>query len=721
MPDGAERTSIALRVENPSTGAVLYQCLKLRAQLKEFQTEHYPREAVLIARIFDTIASRGETLLTAIHKRPPLNRSDKHDLRVLAEVVQTIHSHVRYLSSTDHISTPPGIQTAISNLIERFFCPALNCNTDDVVALVRPQWHYNLKFVGLIETLKRAEAIIDIDHGKGPNYADLDELLCDLWVAYPNAKHSPKHIAVLSFAGLDRDDVLLYPLLAHEIGHFIDASYQETIHQNPKVTPPSWWPSLDEVIEAIERVEPSPELLRPVAAQFHQQLWKSLVDRLLSCMRELTADLLATRMLGVAYFFALAEFMKPQVTWPQKVIEEEEGYPGIAFRIQNVIEELCGPSPAMSMLEQLAYLRREQPGGAIDLGLKHLEAWNRRVKDHVWPETGSSGAKRVLEDLAEKKLQEALPRLRELVRIVIPDSRTYRVPSSIDHLVSLLSKRIPPFQVPITATGVRDAAEHASFSDVLFAGWFYQVAYGDDYEESVDDVHEQHGRYRDTCTLLFKAIELSGSDEVITRIRAKNSNDTRELVSLSDSRSIGVLSGPAVLARLIDTDDERRLSLCPFLGISVVSGSSVDIHLGNWFRIATRTQTPSLNLANPADWARARDCQEEEFVGFGKAFVLHPGDFALGVSLEYVQMPSDIMAYVEGKSSLGRAGIIIATASTIAPGFGGCIVLELCNAGTVPLILAPGMPIAQLVFQELSEVLPPDWRYRGRFRCQVKP
>src|SRR5208282_5817450 len=104
-----------------------------------------------------------------------------------------------------------------------------------------------------------------------------------------------------------------------------------------------------------------------------------------------------------------------------------------------------------------------------------------------------------------------------------------------------------------------------------------------------------------------------------------------------------------------------------------------------------------------------------------QSFTLHPGDFALAVSLEYVAVPPDFMAFVEGKSSLGRAGLIVATATQVAPGFKGSIVLELFNSGTVPLLLRPGMPIAQLVFVHTDRSLPPAWLYSGKFRCQVKP
>jgi dCTP deaminase len=115
--------------------------------------------------------------------------------------------------------------------------------------------------------------------------------------------------------------------------------------------------------------------------------------------------------------------------------------------------------------------------------------------------------------------------------------------------------------------------------------------------------------------------------------------------------------------------------------------------------------------------------REEVFVPRGETFLIHPGDFILGATLEFLALPSDVMAFVEGRSTLGRMGLIIATASQIAPGFHGAVVLELANTGTVPLAITPGMGIAQLVFLTLTEPLSTKKTnvYRGKYQCQIKP
>lgn len=146
------------------------------------------------------------------------------------------------------------------------------------------------------------------------------------------------------------------------------------------------------------------------------------------------------------------------------------------------------------------------------------------------------------------------------------------------------------------------------------------------------------------------------------------------------------------------------------------------MHLGHWFRVWKRTSLPSIDIAFSAGRAKARrQGQTELFVPVDNEFVLQPGDFALGASMEYVCLPSNMMAFVEGKSSLGRAGLLIATATQVAPGFKGCVVLELYNAGTVPIILRPAMRVAQLVLVSTDSKVPKDWLYSGQFQVQIKP
>jgi dCTP deaminase len=87
----------------------------------------------------------------------------------------------------------------------------------------------------------------------------------------------------------------------------------------------------------------------------------------------------------------------------------------------------------------------------------------------------------------------------------------------------------------------------------------------------------------------------------------------------------------------------------------------------------------------------------------GEAFVIHPHEFVLGSTLEKIELPSDIAGRLEGKSSLGRLGIVIhSTAGKVDPGFKGNLVLEITNIGPLPIMLYPGMRVCQLLFEQIS-------------------
>lgn len=132
---------------------------------------------------------------------------------------------------------------------------------------------------------------------------------------------------------------------------------------------------------------------------------------------------------------------------------------------------------------------------------------------------------------------------------------------------------------------------------------------------------------------------------------------------------------------------------------SQVQPASVDVRLGSEF-LVFRNHTAE--VIDPFD--RRSDLMEKVAVGDGDAFVLHPGEFVLGTTLEAIGLPDDLVARVEGKSSLGRLGLLIhATAGFVDPGWKrGQITLELSNVATLPIKLWPGMRIGQLSFHTLD-------------------
>jgi dCTP deaminase len=126
--------------------------------------------------------------------------------------------------------------------------------------------------------------------------------------------------------------------------------------------------------------------------------------------------------------------------------------------------------------------------------------------------------------------------------------------------------------------------------------------------------------------------------------------------------------------------------------------SSVDLHLDRSFRVFRNNRYPYIDIRAPQP-----DLTELLAVADDEPFVLHPGEFVLGQTLEWVELPDDLVARLEGKSSLGRLGLLIhSTAGYVDPGWKGKLTLELSNVAKLPIALYFGMKIGQISFLEMS-------------------
>ena len=143
--------------------------------------------------------------------------------------------------------------------------------------------------------------------------------------------------------------------------------------------------------------------------------------------------------------------------------------------------------------------------------------------------------------------------------------------------------------------------------------------------------------------------------------------------------------------------DTERVRLEPY-DPGMIQPSSIDVRLDKFFRLFDNHKYPVIDPSlDQPELTRLVEVSSDD------GFVLHPGEFVLGSTLETVTLPDDLAARVEGKSSLGRLGLLThATAGFVDPGFSGHVTLELSNVATLPIILWPGMKIGQLCFFRLS-------------------
>ena len=140
-----------------------------------------------------------------------------------------------------------------------------------------------------------------------------------------------------------------------------------------------------------------------------------------------------------------------------------------------------------------------------------------------------------------------------------------------------------------------------------------------------------------------------------------------------------------------------RLAFEPY-DASMVQPSSVDVRVDGKFRVFHNGRYPFIDVRQPMD-----DLTELVEIGEEEPFILHPGEFVLGQTLERVRLPDDLVARLEGKSSLGRLGLLIhSTAGFVDAGFEGNLTLELSNVANLPITIYHRMPIGQISFMRMD-------------------
>src|SRR3984885_5124821 len=155
-----------------------------------------------------------------------------------------------------------------------------------------------------------------------------------------------------------------------------------------------------------------------------------------------------------------------------------------------------------------------------------------------------------------------------------------------------------------------------------------------------------------------------------------------------------VVLADRTIARLLA---EGRIEIDPY-DAALLQPSSVDVRVDRYFRVFRNNLYPYIDVKQAQE-----DLTELVEVG-GDPFILHPGEFVLGSTLERVRLPDDLVARLEGKSSLGRLGLLIhSTAGFIDPGWDGHVTLELSNVANLPITIYHEMKIGQISFLQLSE------------------
>lgn len=152
-----------------------------------------------------------------------------------------------------------------------------------------------------------------------------------------------------------------------------------------------------------------------------------------------------------------------------------------------------------------------------------------------------------------------------------------------------------------------------------------------------------------------------------------------------------------------------------------IHASSMDLRLGNTFKLYEHSKFAILDPKRPETF---QGNMRQIVIPDGESFIVQPGEFVLGVTMEKISVPDDLVVRVEGRSSLGRLGIIVhSTAGFVDPGFVGTITLEISNLNRLPVALYPGMRVCQLAFEMMTSPAdtPYNLKLNSKYQGQVLP
>ena len=187
-------------------------------------------------------------------------------------------------------------------------------------------------------------------------------------------------------------------------------------------------------------------------------------------------------------------------------------------------------------------------------------------------------------------------------------------------------------------------------------------------------------------------------------------DQTKSLVATDPNPLAGALGYRQIKAYLTHPEAERRLVVTPILDPKEQlkpHQAAIDVRLGRVFRLVQPWTHGVADIVEPPGREpKVQPHVQTVVLSFGQPLIIHPHQFVLARTLEMVRLPANLLAYVIGRSSWGRRGLIVATAVVVHPGFAGTVTLELRNLGEMPIALYPMDRIAQLTFHEIRDPEP---------------
>jgi len=707
----------------------------------KFPTESGKKLVFLFLKGADRLKSlldkRATEWLENIRDRESIQAS----VRRIGNSATDLFSYLEYIETFVFEKTRSEIIIPFELLIKEYFP---QCQND--IFIFYPQWEYNFTYLDLKKGLRKALFLLTKEEDK-------------------KFFEDTKRIAMISFPALERDNILALVVLGHELAHYFDVdpdpvpdsdsdSSNNKISESPEVIdivnksiPKN---KIDDWINECIELYPAPGSLPPLLADIYYKtrIRSELEYRIPFWLRELTADISAARFFGIGFYLAMNELLQLIVT------PLSSPYPPNSKRLAEIAKEIYEKEYGFEFdvmkqigkdLDEIGHDLVERVLKMMESELKSVSNTSARVKiskadiAKLTPEEKRNRLDRFTIDIIEDSIKPAMEVIRRKVGKKIPKDRCMHLTGNTLEACKYLRSHIPPAE-KLGSQPIKKS-DYFEIRVILNSVWFRWLELSNKFSVFVGEqskFKDSLNNYYDEVAMLsrhaLRAIELSSfvrehklsEENCVNEIFVENKTLKEENLKID---KVGVLGKKEIVNLMLcdKIDDDKindSLIIMPLLDPAQICEASVDLTLGNVFIVMKRARLPLLDFDKICRKNEPVDVYEfQEIVQLRPdgTIVLHPNEFVLGSTLEYISLPNDVMSYVIGKSSLGRVGLVIATATHVAPGFRGTITLELSNLGSVPLVLYPTMPIAQLVFHKLCSPVKIGYSLKGQYAYSTGP
>lgn len=632
--------------------------------------------------------------------------TDLRQLQSIDSLLREFAAHLRYVHGAQSERMPWSTISALERSF-RQFAPKTRF-------LLRPKWNYNYTVTttdlrrSYLESLEEFASYLPGEDLAGKVLEQLDE---------------PLHL--IAFPALERDNIVLHALFGHEFGHyFVDGV----------LTPDREIPFKVSVLADVEAATDQ-ELVRENATLgtsgelFSGHIREERVGRNIHlawshyrrALEELLADAVSIFLFGPAALFSMLEIAL-QEDLDQLPLPQHGLYPPWRMRLRSALRILdhhgnrLSPASAAMFRGNDAQARAERVAATEDYIRRESEKTDDQRMIKISP-IASIAYRQVDQDLSS-----SIERLLELNKGFSKAVKRFASRQLLAQVTGLI-ERLEHGITPNSLERHLDDRQEIDIVAILNAASLYRTSLDPGLGDGGTPEIQRAITLRSRADLLtLKAIELSDLAASYWKENPKKKRDGSAIEGEEDAQpkhqeSRGVLSKSEIRAALQVGHVPDRLIVTPLLDPDETIGAgSIDVRLGNQFLIFKRESFARLDIAK-ADELNLERYQERQIKAFREPFILHPQQLVIGSTLEYIQLPKNLMCYVIGKSTWGRMGLIIATATKVDPGYRGCITLEIINEGEVPLVLYPGVPIAQLVLHRTQA----GEGYQGGYSCATGP